>query len=133
MTDITELQYPMAMTVNTTFKRGFRFKDSDDNVLPLAGYSAQVHIREKPGKENAIVLVNSDEENEFGSTLEIDESEDMIKLTLTPEETEDMAEISKDRRAVWDLRVTDPDGVVTVFFRASPFTFKPVSTSEGIS
>lgn len=129
-TSLCDLQYPLCMIAGASLQRGFRFKDEAGDLIDITGYHAAIHVREKAGSAESIIELDSDAPTDAGSTLLVDGAEGTIFMDITPEETESFVTIQKDRRLVWDLRVTDAEGKVTVYFRASIFTIRPVSTRE---
>ncbi len=129
-TKLCDLQYTLCMIAGASLQRGFRFKDSDGDLIDLSGYHAAIHIRDKAGAAEDVISLDSDEATEAGSTLVIDGAGGTITMDIVPDETLEFTDISKDKKLVWDLRVTDGDDNVNVYFRVSPFIIKPVSTRE---
>ncbi len=125
-----DLQYPLYLIAGSNLKRGFRFKIDEDTIMPLTGYHAAIHIREKPSDITGIIKLDSDADTSKGSSLIIEEDNGTIIMDIVPEETFSFVDIQRDAKLVWDLRLTDADGFVTVYFRVSPFIIKPVSTRQ---
>ncbi len=127
---LCELQYPLCMAVGGKLERGFRFKDKDKQIINLSGYEAIIQIREKLNNPIPMITLDSREVSPFGSTLEILPDEGTILMKIHNNETEEWIDISKEKGCFWDLRLIEPSGAATVYFRASPFTLQPVSTRK---
>ena len=84
----------------TSWSRAFTF-DPDLDISD--GYSARAQVRSRPSSEDVLFEWSSDTAN-----VELTELGEVI-LTLEPEESSAFTW----RRGVFDLEVTDPDGVVT--------------------
>jgi len=127
-TALCDLQYTLCMIVGASLQRGFRFKDGDGEIIDLTGYHAEIDVREKLADRDPLFTLDSDTPTAAGSTLTIDAAAGTILMDIVPEETQPWIEIAKDKNVFWDLRVTDADDKVTVYFRASTFTMRPVSS-----
>jgi hypothetical protein len=119
------------MIANTSFQRTFRFKNEDDGeIIDLSGYSAQIHIRASVGNDSSVIALNSESATANGSTITIDGEAGEVEFLITPNETKEFATSRSDKRLFWDLRLIDGEGFVTVYFRASNFIIKPVSSRD---
>lgn len=88
----------------TTWSYDWAFTDVSGSPVDLStGYEAHAQLRRRPSDAFLLYEWSSD-------TANCDLTADgRIVLTLEPAETS----LWSFRRAVWDLEVTDPDGVVT--------------------
>lgn len=89
----------------TSWSRRFEFLDASGEPVDLTaeGWSAKADLRIRKAAPEVLYTWSSDTAN-----LDMTADGELI-LTLEPEETASWVF----RRGVWDLEVTDPDGVVT--------------------
>lgn len=104
----------MAKTYNLEIDAGahwqsiITWKDSDNAVIPLTGYTAQMMLRRKYDDEKYLVALSS----EADKGLVITEAEGLIEITITDTQTSLLYANGLDS-GVYDLEITSPEGIVT--------------------
>ena len=96
--------YNFTIEQGATFTRDFVYKDSNNVVVNLTGYSARMQIR--PSKESSTILVEATSAN---GKLAITPAQGKISLQLSASET-DLAGFDV---AVYDLEIESTSGIVT--------------------
>ena len=77
-----------------TWVLGVEYKDSDNNIIPLTGYTASFRIKKNPSTDTLLELTEID-------GIDIDEAQGELTITLTEDQTTELGV----ERYVYDLRV----------------------------
>lgn len=96
--------YNFTLEQGATFTREIVYRDSNNALINLTGYSARMQIR--PYKDSGDILVNATTAN---GKLSVSGASGKITIVLSPTDTNT---ISFDE-GVYDLEIEDADGAVT--------------------
>jgi len=98
--------------------------------VDLDGYDVYMQIREKLNESGVLFGIDTEEETENGSGLELDIIEKELTITISAKDSMEM-DVGRDVNCFWDLRFVGEDGNAFVLFPASVCKIKTVSTRIG--
>lgn len=91
-----------------TFFLPIQYRDSQNRIIPLTGFTAKMEIRRTVDADEPPILTV-----ETGDGIAIDEAAGLVIITLSAEKTADLPELSGDNQGRWDVLIYGPDGTVS--------------------
>lgn len=95
-------KYTFTCKRGTTFQRKLRFKDVNDNIMDLTGYTARMQVREEVESEDTLLDLTS------GDGIEINEERGLVSIQIEAAVTSELPLGSWK----YDLELETEDGIV---------------------